>query len=348
MLHCKFFQGAAQFVCMAWPPISGHVFTGKLVLVGGGGRAVDEAETDEAVLLSGGRTSTMPSLLTGLGRALQISDTSTGKLMVWPDNALWPKGSTISFIKACTLDTSLCSITVRHANSGGISSTRMLFTTDIGGIFPLFKCAIHLVHNHTESHVPSTSISGGRGHVVSTWYRCDSRVCALDSVTLDPPLGYVIRSQLKQMLHGWSRISCRNFARSLANARCRTWSSDDGGAAPDDWGWREDDDESAALARRICSLLVWRRLSRCSSVSCSRRCWSRWQRSKRRAWCCSSVSCSHRLWVCCLSPRSLSSLSWPLSLSNRLAFCSRTRLSRVFRSSEVSLSLSLLPECLFP
>ena len=122
-------------------------------------------------------------------------------------------------------------MTDRRASSGGISSTRMLFTTDMGGIFPLFRYAMHLVHNHTL--LPSTSDSRGRGQVVDTSYRHDSSVCALDRSTLDPPLGYVMRSQQKHMLHGWSRISYRNFSRSLANARCRTWSSDNGGTAPD-------------------------------------------------------------------------------------------------------------------
>ena len=162
-------------------------------------------------------------------------------------------------------------MTVRWANSGGISSTRMLFTTDMGGIFPLFKYAMHLhcknegavptpfvvsslcecdtwcspntpgchtstlgchlstlgchcsthgvtlaplgchhstkswchirthmifnsvVHNHTL--LPSTSDSGGRGQVVVTRYRWESRVSALVRSTLDPPLGYVMRSQ---------------------------------------------------------------------------------------------------------------------------------------------------------
>ena len=60
------------------------LFTGKHA----GGGALHGAETDEAVLLSGGFTRTMPSLLTGLGSALHTLDTSTGKLMVWPANAL--------------------------------------------------------------------------------------------------------------------------------------------------------------------------------------------------------------------------------------------------------------------
>ena len=57
-------------------------------IVGCVGGALHEAETDEAVLLSGGFTKTIPSLLTGLGSALHTSDTSTGKFMVWPANAL--------------------------------------------------------------------------------------------------------------------------------------------------------------------------------------------------------------------------------------------------------------------
>ena len=36
----------------------------------------------------GACTNIIPSLFTGFGRALHISDTSTGKLMVWPAKAL--------------------------------------------------------------------------------------------------------------------------------------------------------------------------------------------------------------------------------------------------------------------
>ena len=58
-------------------------------------------------------------------------------------------------------------MTVRWANSGGISSTRMLFTTDMGGIFPLFKYAMHLVHNHTVTfNVRQRGEGTGRGHSI--------------------------------------------------------------------------------------------------------------------------------------------------------------------------------------
>ena len=102
-----------------------------------GGRLFLGTEADDC----GACTNIIPSLFTGFGRTLHISDTLTGKLMVWPAKA---KGNTISFINACTLHINLCSIELRHASSGGTSHTRILFTEEKGGIFLFFKYTIHL------------------------------------------------------------------------------------------------------------------------------------------------------------------------------------------------------------
>ena len=69
--------------------------------------------------------------------------------MVWPANALCPSGNTISFINACTLAISLCSIVFKRVSSGGTASTFMLFILEKGGTLPFFMKAMHLLQTHT-------------------------------------------------------------------------------------------------------------------------------------------------------------------------------------------------------
>jgi len=120
------------------------------------------------------------------GKRTENSLVLTGKFMACPCKALCPWGSTISFMKAWTLQIGLFSVTLRQLSSGGTGATCMLLTTERRDFS--FREVLQWVHNHTLSS-PSIGCCCWHNHAVAEAWHCH---CP----TYEPPLGYVYLLQL--------------------------------------------------------------------------------------------------------------------------------------------------------